>query len=259
MIFGSGAAQEMHRRWFETHMGKFNLSYKNRSDELHGIGIAGPKSRDLLQKIVREDVSNNKFKFRDSRKMYVAGVPAIVNRISFTGELGYEIYVAPHFLIKLYEEITEAGKEFRIKPFGSRALMSMRLEKNWGAWTLDYRPDFTAKETGLDIFINWDKEFIGKDSAKKDDSKHKITPLIVETNDIDVTYNEAVMKGDKSIGYITSGGFAHFVNKSVAFSYLDTKDLNSDKKIQVEINGDMFNCSIIKDPLYDPSGQKMRS
>ena len=174
-------------------MGKFNLSYKNRSDELHGIGIAGPKSRDLLQKIVREDVSNNKFKFRDSRKMYVAGVPAIVNRISFTGELGYEIYVDPHYLNKLYEELTEAGKEFNIKPFGSRALMSMRLEKNWGAWTLDYRPDFTAKETGLDIFINWDKEFIGKDSAKKDDSKHKITTLIVETNQIDLTNNEAVM------------------------------------------------------------------
>ena len=116
----------------------------------------------------------------------------------------------------------EAGKEFDINPFGGRALMSMRLEKNWGAWTLDYRPDFTAKETGLDIFINWDKEFIGKENAQKDDSLNKITPLIVETNDIDVTNNEAVMNGKDSIGYVTSGGFAHFVNKSVAFTYLNT-------------------------------------
>jgi len=259
MVFGSGAAQEMHRRWFESHLEKFNLQYKNRSDEFHGLGIAGPKSRDLLQKIVREDVSNDSFKFRDSRKMFVAGVPAIVNRISFTGELGYEIYVAPHFQLKLYEELTNAGKEFNIKPFGGRALMSMRLEKNWGAWTLDYRPDFTAKETGLDVFINWDKDFIGKDSAQKDESKNKLVPLIVETNDIDVTYNEAVLKGDKSIGYITSGGFAHFVNKSVAFSYVDQNELKSEKGIQVEINGDFFNCSIIKEPLYDPTGQKMRS
>ena len=82
---------------------------------------------------------------------------------------------------------------------------------------------------------------------------------MVETNDIDVTYNEAVMKGDKSIGYVTSGGFAHFVNKSVAFTYINKKELNSEKGIQVEINGDMFNCLIIKEPLYDPSGQKMRS
>ena len=137
--------------------------------------------------------------------------------------------------------------------------MSMRLEKNWGAWTLDYRPDFTAKETGLDIFINWDKEFIGKKYAEEDKSLNKLTPMIVETNEIDVTYNEAVLKDDKAIGYVTSGGFAHFVNKSVALSYLDTNLINSDKGIQVEINGDLFNCSIIKEPLYDPSGQKMRS
>jgi len=259
MVFGSGAAQEMHRRWFESHISKFDLTYKNRSDEFHGLSIAGPKSRELLQKITRDDVSNAKFKFRDSRHMYVGGVPAIVNRISFTGELGYEIYVAPHFQIKLYEEIIEAGKEFNIKPFGGRALMSMRLEKNWGAWTLDYRPDFTAKETGLDTFINWDKEFIGKENAKRDQSDNKLVPLIVETNDIDVTNNEAVMKNDKSIGYVTSGGFAHYVNKSIAFSYLNKDEIKSDKGIQIEINGDLFNCSIIKEPLYDPSGQKMRS
>ena len=117
----------------------------------------------------------------------------------------------------------EAGKEFNIKPFGGRALMSMRLEKNWGAWTLDYRPDFTAKETGLDVFINWDKDFIGKESAQKENSSNKLIPLIVETNDIDVTNNEAVMKDGKSIGYITSGGFAHYVKKVLRYSYLDKK------------------------------------
>ena len=135
----------------------------------------------------------------------------------------------------------------------------MRLEKNWGAWTLDYRPDFTANEVGLDVFINWEKDFIGKESAQKYKSSNKLTPLIVETNDIDVTNNEAVMNGKDSIGYVTSGGFAHFVNKSVAFTFIDQEKIKSENKIQVEINGDLFNCSIIKEPLYDPSGQKMRS
>ena len=137
--------------------------------------------------------------------------------------------------------------------------MSMRLEKNWGAWTLDYRPDFTAKQTGLDMFINWDKDFIGKEKAKSENSSNKLTPLIVETNDIDVTNNEAVMNGDQSIGYVTSGGFAHFVNKSVAFTFIDQNKIKSENKIQIEINGDLFNCSVIKEPLYDPNGQKMRS
>ena len=259
IVFGSGAVQEMHRRWFENYTKDFNVIYNNRSDDFHGLALSGPKSRDLLQKLVRENISNENFKFRDTRKMFVAGVPAIVNRISFTGELGYEIYVAPYFQLKLYEEIEKAGEPFNLKPFGLRALMSMRLEKNWGAWTLDYRPDFTAKESGLDVFIDWNKEFIGKESAKKDNSSLKLTPLIVETDDIDVSNNEAVMKDGKSIGYVTSGGFAHYVNKSIAFSYLDKNILNSDKKIQVEINGNFFNCLIIKEPLYDPSGKKMRN
>ena len=259
IVFGSGAVQEMHRRWFENHLKNFNVVYKNRSDDFHGLALSGPKSRDLLQKIVRENISNENFKFRDVREMYVAGVPAIVNRISFTGELGYEIYVAPHFQLKLYEEMEAAGKEFNLKPFGARALMSMRLEKNWGAWTLDFRPDFTAKESGLDFFINWNKDFIGKESAKKDNSKLKLTPLIIETEDIDVTNNEAVVKDGKSIGYITSGGFAHHVKKSVAYSYLDEEILKTNEKFQVEINGNFYNSTIIKEPLYDPRGTKMRS
>jgi len=259
IVFGSGAVQEMHRRWFESHLKDFDVVYKNRSDDFHGLALSGPKSRDLLQKIVRENISNENFKFRDVREMYVAGVPAIVNRISFTGELGYEIYVAPHFQLKLYEEMEVAGKEFNLKPFGARALMSMRLEKNWGAWTLDFRPDFTAKESGLDFFIDWNKDFIGKESAKKDNSKLKLTPLIIETDDIDVTNNEAVVKDGKSIGYITSGGFAHHVKKSVAYSYLDEEILKTNEKFQVEINGNFYNSTIIKEPLYDPRGTKMRS
>ena len=259
IVFGSGAVQEMHRRWFEKHLKDFNLIYQNRSDDFHGLALSGPKSRELLQKLVRENISNENFKFRDVKEMYVAGVPAIVNRISFTGELGYEIYVAPQFLLKLFEEMEIMGEKFGLKPFGGRALMSMRLEKNWGAWTLDFRPDFTAKESGLDFFINWNKDFIGKESAKKDNSKLKLTPLIVETKDIDVTNNEAVIKDGKSIGYITSGGFAHYVKKSIAYSYLDEEILKTNSKFKVEINGNFYECSIIKEPLYDPRGTRMRS
>ncbi len=258
IVFGSGAVQEMHRRWFEMHIDNFDVVYKNRSDELHGLALSGPKSRQLIQKLVRENISNENFKFRDVKEMYVGGVPAIVNRISFTGELGYEIYVAPHFLLKLYEAMVAVGEEFKLKPFGGRALMSMRLEKNWGAWTLDFRPDFTAKESGLDFFIDWNKDFIGKESANKDNSKLKLTPLIIETDDIDVTNNEAVLKDGKSIGYITSGGFAHYVNKSIAFSYLDGEILKSNEKFQVEINGNMYNARIMQKCLYDPTGRKMR-
>jgi dimethylglycine dehydrogenase len=190
--------------------------------------------------------------------MFVAGVPALVNRLSFTGELGYEMYVAPHYQLKLYEAIEEAGKQFNIKPFGGRALMSMRLEKNWGAWTLDFRPDFTPKETGLSSFINWDKDFIGKDAADKDGSNHKLFSLVIETDDIDVTNNEAVMQNDVCIGYVTSGGFGHYVQKSIAFAYLNNDLLKTEEVLQVEINGDFYNALIIDKPCYDESGKNLR-
>ncbi|MGB0690187.1 MAG: GcvT family protein, partial [Candidatus Puniceispirillum sp.] len=177
-LFGSGAAQNMHRRWFEMHLPETGVAYANRSDAWHGIAISGPKSRTLLQRLVREDVGADALAFRDVRQTFVAGVPAMLLRISFSGELGYEIYVAPQYQLRLFEAIEEAGQDLGLRLYGSRALMSMRLEKNWGAWTLDFRPDFTAAESGLDTFINWNKDFIGKDAALAE-AKHGPTKKLV--------------------------------------------------------------------------------
>ena len=185
MIYGSGAAQEMHRRWFEKFLPKEGVNYKNRSDDLHGIAISGPNSRKLLSRICRDDVSAEALKFKDVRETFVGGVPAILNRISFSGELGYEIYVAPQFQLKLFEEIEANGKDLGLKLYGNRALMSLRLEKNWGAWTLDFRPDFTAIESGLDAFINWNKDFIGKEptlNEKKQGPKKKLVTMTIDTD-----------------------------------------------------------------------------
>ena len=262
MIFGSGAVQEMHRRWFEKHLPETSVSYRNRSDDYHGLAISGPKSRELISKICRDDISNEGFKFRDIRETFVGGVPAIVNRISFTGELGYEIYTAPQFQIKLFEEIENNGKDLGLKIFGGRALMSMRLEKNWGAWTLDFRPDFTAAESGLDFFINWDKDFLGKNIAlkeKKNGPKKKLVTMTIDTKDIDVTGDEAIMKNGKCVGYITSGGYAHYVKKSMAMGYIPTNLAKQGSEIEVEINGEFYKANVELKPLYDPSGKNMRS
>ncbi len=262
MIFGSGAVQEMHRRWFEKHLPETSVSYRNRSDDYHGLAISGPKSRELISRICRDNISNEGFKFRDIRETFVGGVPAIVNRISFTGELGYEIYTAPQFQIKLFEEIENNGKDLGLKIFGGRALMSMRLEKNWGAWTLDFRPDFTAAESGLDFFINWDKDFLGKNIAlkeKKNGPKKKLVTMTIDTKDIDVTGDEAIMKNGKCVGYITSGGYAHYVKKSMAMGYIPSNLAKQGSEIEVEINGEFYKANVELKPLYDPSGKNMRS
>ena len=267
VLFGSGAAQEMHRRWFERHLPDAGVAYRNRSDELHGIGISGPNARALLSRISRDDVSADALKFRDVRRTFAGGVPVVLNRISYSGELGYEIYCAPQYQSKLFEAIEEAGADLGLRLYGARTLMSLRLEKNWGAWTLDFRPDFTAAESGLDAFIQWDKDFIGKAAAlaERDRGPDKtLVTMIVETGgaegagDIDVSNDEAIMDGDACVGYVTSGGYAHHVGKSMALGYVPPALAVDGAELQVEILGNRYPARVTAKPLYDPNGGRMR-
>ena len=265
LILGSGAAQEMHRRWFERYLDQsdvtYNLSYKNESSQWHGIALSGPKSRELLSRLTRDDMSAEAFKFRDIRRSFVAGVPAILTRLSFSGELGYEIYVAPEYLIKLYDEITVAGEDLGLKFYGARALMSLRLEKNWGVWTLDFRPDFTAAESGLDGFIVCGKDFVGKQAAeqeRQDGVSKRLVTMTVNTSHIDVCNDEAILKDGECVGYVTSGGYAHHLKQSMAMGYVPAEIAVAGTELEIEINGECYAAKIIDQPLYDPQGLKMR-
>ncbi|WP_136657799.1 FAD-dependent oxidoreductase [Nitratireductor sp. XY-223] len=261
ILFGSGPAQEMHRRWFEKYLPDEGVSYRNASDDWHGIAISGPNSRELLQRLCRDDVSGESLKFRDIRRTYVAGVPVLLARVSFSGELGYEIYCAPQYLIKLHERLEEEGADLGLKPYGNRALMSLRLEKNWGAWTLDFRPDFTPAQSGLDAFIDWDKDFIGKEAAlaeRKTGPDRRLVVMTVETGDIDVSNDEAIMKDGACVGYVSSGGYAHHVGKSMAFGYVPPELAADGTALEVEILGNRYPARVTAKPLYDPEGTRMR-
>ena len=262
-LFGSSAAQEMHRRWFELHLPEKGVAYHNRTDDLRGIAIAGPKARELLSRLTAADVSAAAFKFRDIKRMVVGLVPALVARVSFSGELGYEIYVAPQYQLRLYEALEEAGKDLGLRIYGGRALMSMRFEKNWGVWTLDYRPDFTAAESGLDAFVAFDKpaDFIGKAAAlaeRKRGPAKKLVTLVVETKDVDCVADEPIFHDGACVGYVTSGGYAHSVKRSMAMGYVPTALAMHGTKLEVELLGEFYPATVTATPLYDPNGGKMR-
>lgn len=262
-VLGSGVAQEMHRRWFEENLPADGVNYRNRSDELHGMAIAGPSSRELLSRITRDDVSAGALRFCDVRKTTVGSVPVLLARVSFSGELGYEMYCAPQYHLKLFEAIEEAGSDLDLKQYGARALMSLRLEKNWGVWTLDFRPDFTAAETGLDAFIAFDKEadFIGKSAAleeRETGAEKKLVTLVIDADDVDCSHDEAVFHNGECVGYVTSGGYAHYCQRSVAIAYLPTALATADEPFEVEILGELRPGRVQAEPLYDPSGAKMR-
>ncbi|MBO9403369.1 FAD-dependent oxidoreductase [Shimia sp. R9_3] len=261
ILFGSGSMQEAHRRWFEKDLPS-DVSYSNASDDWHGVALSGPKSRELLARITRDDVSAEAFKFRDLRQTFVGGVPVILNRISFSGELGYEIYCKPQYLLRLAQSIEEAGADLGYRWYGARALMSLRLEKGWGVWTTDFRPDFNAVESGMDAFINWKKDFVGKDATLKfreEGVKQKLVTMTIEVDGIDVSNDEAILKDGEAVGYVSSGGYGHRVGQSMAMGYVAMAHAAPGTKLQVEILGTMYDAEILGAPAYDANGANMRA
>ncbi len=264
MLFGSSAAQNMHRRWFEMHLPQTGVAYRNLTDQLHGLAIAGPMSRELLSRVTREDVSGAALKFRDVRPLVVGNVPVLLARVSFSGELGFELYCAPHYQLRLFEALGEAGRDLGLKLYGGRALMSMRLEKNWGVWTMDYRPDFTAVESGLDAFVAFDKsaDFIGKNAAlaeRNNGPARKLVALVVATKDVDCVADEPISHDGRCVGYVTSGGFGHTVGKSLAMGYVPTSLAADGTPLQVELLGSFYDAVVVAKPSYDPEGARMRA
>ena len=258
LLFGSGAAQLAHQRYFLTHCPP-SVRVRNRSGELPGLAIAGPQARALLMKLTRVDLSSSAFPFLAVRRMEIGGVAAIVARVSYTGELGYEIYCAADYLLALHDAVVAAGEEFNLRPFGAYALMSLRLEKGFGAWATDFREDFTAAEAGLHCFANAGKaaDFVGKSSLSKTPSRRRIT-LKIEAAAADANGDEPVYRNDKNIGHVTSGGYGHFLQKSLAIAYVDMEHAGEGTKCEVEILGCRRPATVHLQPLYDPEGKRMR-
>ncbi|MDG4880146.1 FAD-dependent oxidoreductase [Mesorhizobium sp. WSM4884] len=311
MIWGSSAAQKYHMRWFEKYLPKDGSVRIHRFDQtLVGLSIAGPKSRDLLQKLVDVDVSTKAFRFMDFREMAVGGAPCMVNRITYTGDLGYEIWMAPAYQRLVYKAIKDAGAEFGIVDFGMRALLSMRLEKNFPTWFRELRPIYGPFEGSMDRFIKLEKnDFIGREASAKEQAqgpKLRRVSFIVDAADADVMGDEPIwakvgkdygtvekphgygaprfdetgkeVRGSKAaegasavrgivdgewrvVGWVTSGGYAHYVRKSMAQGYVPAALAEDESAglFEIEILGHRRPARINVEPPFDPSGEKMRA
>ena len=196
-IWGSQNAQKHHMRWFNKNINSSDsVNIECIDQKLVGLSIAGPKSRSVLQKLVDRDISNNSFKFMSSQKMDVAGAPCIVSRITFTGDLGFEIWMEPSYQRNVYLKIKAAGEEFKITDFGTRALLSMRLEKNFPTWGHELRPIYGPFECSLDRFVKLDKnKFVGSTAAREEldnGPNLKRVSLIIDAEDADVMGDEPI-------------------------------------------------------------------
>jgi dimethylglycine dehydrogenase len=185
-------------------------------------------------------------------------VPAWVARVSFTGELGFEIYVDAAYELALYEALVGAGAQH----FGGRALNALRLEKSFGGWLREYTPDYTPVEAGLARFINFDKgAFVGREAAlrQRDDApRQRLVTLVVDAVDADAHGDEPVLAEGRVVGFTTSGGYGHCVGQSIALAYLQPEFATEDAALAVTILGEDRPARFVPEPLYDPSGARMR-
>ena len=264
-MWGSSQAQKYHMRWFEQHLpADGSVTIDCLDLRLVGLSIAGPKARELLQRLTDEDVSNAAFRFMDFRRMDVGNVPAMINRVTYTGDLGYEIWVKPEYQRRLYQRIWEEGQPLGLVNFGMRALLTMRLEKNFPTWFRELRPIYGGFEAGLDRFIDLKKnDFIGRAAAvaeKESGGSLRRVSMVVDAGDADVLGDEPIYHGGKVVGWVTSGGYGHFVDASLAQGYVPkelAQDL-SEGAFEIEIIGERRKATINPEPLFDPAGERMR-
>jgi dimethylglycine dehydrogenase len=263
MIVGSSAAERFHGRWFEAHLPKSGVRVRPISTERLGFAIAGPRSRELVARVAGDDVAATALPFFAIREMDVGRAPALVARVSFTGELGFEIYVDAAYEMAVYDALVRAGEDLGLVHFGGRALNALRLEKSFGAWLREYTPDYTPRQAGLGRFIDVEKgDFIGREAALKqrqEEPSHHLVTLVVDAADADAYGDEPVLADDRVVGFVTSGGYGHTVGTSIALAYVEPGFAAPDAALHVTILGEDRPARVVSEALYDPSGARMRA
>ncbi|MEJ7747657.1 MAG: FAD-dependent oxidoreductase [Candidatus Limnocylindrales bacterium] len=269
-LFGSLAAEVHHSRWFRQHLPVGDeVRFEVLGLSLTGVSIAGPHARDVLARVADLDLASDAFRFMDFRRVDLGMIPALLGRISYSGDLGYEVWVAPEYQRTLFDQIMAAGESYGIRLFGFRALMSLRLEKNYGTWFREYRPIYTPLEAGIGRYIKLDHDFIGREAHEAElaagGPERRLVAFVVEPdpNDpADVIGDEPVWHGDKVVGWITSGGYLHHVKASLALGYVPTELASLDgpggSGFEIEIIGRRRPARLQPEPLFDPQGLRMR-
>ena len=271
-VFGSLPAEVHHSRWFRHHLpADESVSFEVLGLGLTGLSLTGPRARDVLAAVAPDlNLSTEAFPFMTFREVDLGMVPAHVARLNYSGDLGYELWVAPAHQRALFDRVVEAGEPHGLRLFGMRALMSLRLEKSYGTWFREYRPIYTIPEAGLTRYVRLDHEFIGRSAYEAQvaagDPERRLVALVVEPDPddpADVIGDEPIWHGDEVVGWVTSGGYGHHVRQSIALGYVPAAlatptDAGSDGRFEIEIIGRRRPARLQPEPLFDPAGTRMR-
>ena len=261
-LMGSYYLRAWHLRWFNQWL-QNDVAISDISDDVIGYSLAGPKSRDVLQKLTDNDLSDKALPFMGCGHFDIGLFRTKVARLSVAGELGYEINCIAGEHLPLRETLLEAGSEFELREYGYNALLSLRLEKSFGIWSKEFTQGYTALETGMDKWIDWNKSsFVGKSAAVKERDlntcQRKLVTLEIAAKDADASGFEPVWYNGEKVGFITSGGYGHTIQKSLAMALVDMDYSRPDTELTAHLVGLECNARVITPSPYDPKGLKMR-
>jgi glycine cleavage system T protein len=228
------------------------------------LGLWGPRARDILSSVCPDDLSNEGFPYMRAREITVGDVPCTALRVTYVGELGWELYPPMEFGLRLWDTLMEAGEPYGMVPAGYRAIDSMRLEKGYRVWGADITPEDNPYEAGLGFAVKLGKTipFIGKGAlelVKAEGVRRRLCCLLLADLNAVALGNEPVRSKEDIVARVTSGGQGYTVNRSIAYAFLPVELAEPGTEIQVEVFGDWVAAEVAAEPVWDPAGERIRA
>ncbi|MEL7396655.1 MAG: FAD-dependent oxidoreductase [Pseudomonadota bacterium] len=266
-VISSGMAERYHSRFFQMVPLPEGTVFESLTDSYCGFNVAGPRSRELLQRLTNDSLSNEDFPFMRSKVIELAGIGCLALRVSFTGDLGWELHCAAEDQETLYRALLEAGEAVGAGPVGGRALMSLRVEKGYGSWSREYSPEYYPHEVGFERLCKMDKPFLNRDAAikaMKDDPRETLIMLHLGEADVtasnaDATGGEPIFFDGEGVGRVTSGAYGYSVEMSLAMGYVKAGTAKAGDEVDVMVLGQPHKARVLAEPPFDPKGERLRA
>jgi glycine cleavage system aminomethyltransferase T len=228
------------------------------------FGLWGPRARQILQALTKSDLSHEAFPYLRARELAVGDVPCLVLRVTYVGELGYELYCPTEYGLALWDALVAAGTPHGLVPGGYRAIDSMRLEKGYRAWGSDITPETTPEAAGLGFAVRLEKPtpFLGRDALLAEQAAggpaERLRCIVLDDPRAVCLGGEPVRLAGRTAGRVTSAGYGHRVARSIAFAYLPAASSEPGVTVELDLFGQLVPGTIVSDPLYDPGNERIR-
>jgi len=259
LITGSGFGVR-DRHWLESNL-NHQVEIRDITSAYGVINLAGPLARKVLRQVCDEDIGHEAFSFMTAKDIRIGYAPALAFRVTYIGELGWELYIPTEYMQYVYEVLQEAGAEYDITNIGYRAIDSLRMEKKFLAWGVDITPDYNLHEAGLQFLIDWNKgNFLGRDALAKignEGVQQKLVCLALEDS-LPVFGGEAIFVDGKAVAQSTSGNFGYSIGKSLVLAYLPVEYMDA-TDFTIDAFGKRSSATLIKGCAYDPGRQRIFS